>query len=500
MKNFLLVLVFVLSIVYCNCQNILVFEDSAQAFYANNIEQTLDNLGYTYITRRDEVLTTADFTGIDVLLDLVIGEFNGPCPDFYTNSISTIQEFLDTGGAAFFQFDNEFFNQCGTVTLDNLVNPYLVSPVSIGSTTITNCAMASSLPSDKTCVLSNPNSIGGNSYDCDGCNNFLDTIDSNSVLSFAEGDTNAGVYGGPNDVMLIGARYILWSDINTAFHSNPTDAQIFRNMMEYLLEGCCGGTCGASEVCNGDSCCDITIHCDGLVCGTGACGYSCGTCGASDICDAGACVCNTAIECDGLDCGPGACSGDCGSCGATEVCDAGACICNTAIECDGLDCGPGTCSGDCGSCGATEVCDAGACICNAAIECDGFECGSGVCGGDCGTCSAGDVCSVNTCEEFYSSPKSHTKWSIYHSGCIRWDTANLEENIGDIFLEYGSSFSLSREIASSVDLTTGEHEWIIYGCFPSTARIVIVYQGSGNTQVGQEFTLYGPSTGFSETC
>ena len=57
-----------------------------------------------------------------------------------------------------------------------------------------------------------------------------------------------------------------------------------------------------------------------------------------------------------------------------------------------------------------------------------------------------------------------------------------------------------KEIVSSFDLTSGEYEWMIYGCYPGTVRIVIIYSVSGDIQVSEDFTLWSPATGFAHTC
>lgn len=150
--------------------------------------------------------------------------------------------------------------------------------------------------------------------------------------------------------------------------------------------------------------------------------------------------------------------------------------------------------------------------CDVSSECDGYECGTGDCGGTClNTCAPGDVCSGNVCVEgctgsacsIFSLPEATSKWSVYHTGCITWDIDALQERYGDIYLEYGiesSGSSQMREIVSSFDLSLGEYEWLVFGCYPGKVRIVIVYTSSGNTEASPEFNLYSPSSRYSNTC
>ena len=239
--------------------------------------------------------------------------------------------------------------------------------------------MASVLPDDKFCVLDTPNDIAGRSYSCNFLDNFEGSIDSDSVLAFDNTAEVAAIYGG-SDVVVPNGRYIVWSDVSHDFSS--TDLVVFENMVEYLMSGCC----------------------------------------------------DTTTECDGIECGSGVCGGDCPNlCDATEVCVGNTC-CDTTTECDGLECGTGVCGGACTStCDATEVCDGNTCVCDTTIECDGLECGTGVCGGDCpSTCSESEACIVNSCEPFFTVPSSASKWSVYHTGCIKWNVDALQETRGDI--------------------------------------------------------------------
>ena len=60
--------------------------------------------------------------------------------------------------------------------------------------------------------------------------------------------------------------------------------------------------------------------------------------------------------------------------------------------------------------------------------------------------------------------------------------------------------SQMKEIVSSFDLTSGEYEWMIHGCFPGIVRIVIIYSVSGDVQVSKEFSLWNPSAELAHTC
>merc|ERR1711862_833565 len=68
------------------------------------------------------------------------------------------------------------------------------------------------------------------------------------------------------------------------------------------------------EITNSIGGCDESTECDGVSCGIGACGNECpSTCGATEVCSGNTCVCNTATECDGIACGTGLCGGACPS-------------------------------------------------------------------------------------------------------------------------------------------------------------------------------------------
>ena len=346
MKSILIFFLLSVSFV-CHAQNILVFGNSSYRYYVNILTAGLDALGYPYTLRIDAALTSSDFDGIDVLIDtLLSGGFS--CGDDYTLSIPAIQEFLDNGGASFFMLENgRSFYGCNQQKIENVINPYITSPIRSNTEgeLNDNCYMASVLPDDKFCVLDTPNDIAGRGFECLYADDFAGSIDSNSVLAFASGPYPlaevAAVYGG-SDVVVPNGRYIVWSDVNHDF--DGADLVVFENLMDYLISGCC----------------DTTTECDGIECGTGACGGFC-SCSESEVCVENTC-CDRTTECDGIECGTGACGGFC-SCSESEVCVENTC-CDTTTECDGIKCGTGICGGACPNlCDSTEVCDENTCGC-----------------------------------------------------------------------------------------------------------------------------------------
>ena len=414
MKSILIFFLLSVSFV-CHAQNFLIIGETSFTFSIDSLTAGLDALGYPYTVIFNTALTSSDFDGIDVFIDAAINT-DSTCGGYYTLSIPAIQEFLDNGGATFFMLENgQNFYNCNQQKIENVINPYITSPITSSTVaeTRTDCFMASVLPDDKFCVLDTPNDIAGRSFECNWLDNFDGSIDSDSVLAFDNTAEVAAIYGG-SDVVVPNGRYIVWTDVDHEMYG--PDLVIFENMMDYLISGCC----------------------------------------------------DTTTECDGLECGTGACGGDC-----PNLCD------------------------------STEFCDVNTCVCDTTIECNGLECGTGFCGGDClDTCSESEVCIVNSCEHFFTVPSSASKWSIYHTGCIKWNVDALQETHGDIYLEYGMDDGPSKmkEIVSSFDLTSGEYEWMIYGCFPGTVRIVIIYSVSGDVQVSKDFTLWSPSTRFAHTC
>merc|ERR1712100_794305 len=156
------------------------------------------------------------------------------------------------------------------------------------------------------------------------------------------------------------------------------------------------------EITNALGGCDESTECDGVSRGIGACGNECpSTCGATEVCSGNTCVCDVANECNGVSCGIGACGNECPStCGPTEVCSGNTCVCDVANECNEADCGTGFCGGECpNTCDSdTEICSGNTCICDVSRECDNAECGTGFCGGECpNTCNSPLSCDRQIC-------------------------------------------------------------------------------------------------------
>ena len=95
------------------------------------------------------------------------------------------------------------------------------------------------------------------------------------------------------------------------------------------------------------------------------------------------------------------------------------------------------------------MCVGNTCVCDTTTECDGLECGTGVCGGDCtNTCDSGlQGCNGNTCE-------SNRRYQVVNllSACTLTSFKRTEETL---FSFFGTDFAETKEIASSVDLTSG---------------------------------------------
>ena len=264
---------FLLSVSFvCQAQNFLIIGDEVTYRYnINSLTTALDALGYSYTVIFNTALTSSDFDGIDVFIDAALSN-KFSCGDYYTLSIPAIQEFLDNGGASFFILENgRGFYRCNQQKIENVINPYITSPItsSIVAEYSTDCFMASVLPDDKFCVLDTPNDIAGRSFFCDWLENFEGSIDFDSVLAFASTAEVAAVYGG-SDVVVPNGRYIVWTDVNHDL--GGADLDIFENMVDYLISGCC----------------DTTTECDGIECGTGVCGGDC-TCSESEVCIVNSC-------------------------------------------------------------------------------------------------------------------------------------------------------------------------------------------------------------------
>jgi len=112
----------------------------------------LDNIGVTYRTVQNKALTVSDFSGINVFFDTIIQA--GPCTTNWRNSLPAMRNFVNNGGAAYWQFEHQSFNPCNQEKLDAVVNPYITPPtVTTGSLRAGTCRMATSLPTTKSCVL-----------------------------------------------------------------------------------------------------------------------------------------------------------------------------------------------------------------------------------------------------------------------------------------------------------------------------------------------------------
>ena len=367
MKSLIIVFVLVtIGISFCNAQNILLYiGDPVFAYFSTFYTIPLTQLGYSYKLIVNAPLTSDDFVGIDLFFDITITDSLTGCPDSFENSLPAIQNFLESGGSAYWTFENSNFRPCDQYKMVNLVNPYINLPnIALGANIDVNGVVnfTSSLPSYKTGILTTPNDIARREEIFYGTGGVAFAgVDTGSIFAVIGSQTYGVVYGG--DDLVYGGRYFLLGDIRQDFVFN---LDIFENIVVYLL-------------------CDAENECNGLECGTGVCGDYCpNTCGATEVCVENTC-CDTTIECDGFECGTGICGGDCtNTCDATEVCEGNTCVCDTTIECDGLECGTGVCGGDCpNSCASFEICDVNACICDVANECDGFECGIGICGGSC---------------------------------------------------------------------------------------------------------------------
>jgi len=130
-----------------------------------------------------------------------------------------------------------------------------------------------------------------------------------------------------------------------------------------------------------------------------------------------------------------------------------------------------------------------------------MECGTGFCGGSCpNTCAPGQVCVSNICEDVFANPREDTIWAMFNKGCIRLNTELLSESRGDVYLIYGIPWDTEILIESNFDLTIGEYEWDIFGCYPSVAEIKIVYQNSGDIIYSEQFKIVSPTNSLSDEC
>ena len=122
----------------------------------------------------------------------------------------------------------------------------------------------------------------------------------------------------------------------------------------------------------------------------------------------------------------------------------------------------------------------------------------------CTSCDAGKILTeTDECveeEKIILRPLSSTTWSIQQQGCIIWTDSVLSYGTtGSIFLEYGPSFSLSKLIASDIDLSILQYQWKIVNVYPGTGRIRFAMR-SGRDLYSPEFEIYPPSRRYDDSC
>lgn len=139
----------------CFAQNFLLFgnDDFYPEYTIEPFKNALDTLGYSYREVYNTVLDPSDFDGVDVFLDLAVTY--GACDAYYTPSIPAIQEFLLSGGAAFYLVENGgCCYTCSDEKVKALLNPYILNPISVSTSAYggSDCVMATVLPEEKLCT------------------------------------------------------------------------------------------------------------------------------------------------------------------------------------------------------------------------------------------------------------------------------------------------------------------------------------------------------------
>ena len=241
----------------------------------------LTQVGYPYKLIANVPLTSNDFIGIDLLIDTTIS-MDDTCSNNFENSLPTIQNYLDSGGSAFWLFCHTCITNCNQYKLVNLVNPYINLPDVTSENTPwadVDGFITQNLPSYKSTILTTPNDIFGREIIVDAPIAPFEGVDAGSILveTFASELSLAAVYAG-DDVVVCGGRYVIWGDFLSFLFQN---LDIFENIIEFLLLDVV------------DECiCDVENECNGFECGIGCNGGECpNTCPSDVICYENKCGC-----------------------------------------------------------------------------------------------------------------------------------------------------------------------------------------------------------------
>ena len=314
--------IFGVIICYCNAQNILLYGNSAYQL-DTMYEVAITVTGNSCRTVSDRTLTSDDFIGIDVLIDVVIVPTT-QCPQYYMDSLSIIQNFLDSGGSAFYAMENSGFTPCYRYKVDNLINPYLAEPnVADQGISIHGCSLASTLPGYKNRILTTPNMIAGRSVPCNAGTSYGGVI-SDSILYIYNGGAIGGAVYLDDDVVVRSAKYVLWGDASAFVYQNiAATTPVLENLLDFLLS------------------CNPTTECEGYECGIGFCGGDCpNNCDATEVCDGNTCTCppgfsrfgGTCLDCPAIfgNC-VGCTSSACTRCESNYHLESGRCVADTVF-------------------------------------------------------------------------------------------------------------------------------------------------------------------------
>lgn len=180
----LITCILICSIAICiSAQNILVYSGDL-SFLAEDITSALTLAGYSYKQIADVPLTTEDFIGIDLLFDVTMTISSNECTSNLRDSLPAIQNYLNSGGAVFWQFDNLRIDSCSQIKFENLINPYLNVPDIADSSSDISAPgyITNTLPSYKSSILATPTNIVGRRIDTLAGTSF-DGVDENSCFT-----------------------------------------------------------------------------------------------------------------------------------------------------------------------------------------------------------------------------------------------------------------------------------------------------------------------------
>ena len=204
-------------------------------------------------------------------------------------------------------------------------------------------------------------------------------------------------------------------------------------------------------------------------------------------------------------------SGGCTECSTTFT------GCNECTSTECTECAEGYFIDGSGGCAECSTIFTGCNECTA-TECTACDDGYYLNGGSCTRCTSkfpncaectSSACTLckNThelvgglCKKLFSQPKLKARWSIYKTGCIKWDISVPLETTADLTLEYGESFNKSILLKSALAMkTAGSWSWTPHGIYKSVGRLKATFSDD-HVVYSEEFYIENPTSNYFLPC